>query len=124
MPVFINIVLNVLIFKHVRASTRRVQPQTISTNININNNQQARISRREILLLRHMIFMFSMFIGGWSPIFFLTVINELTYVNQSIYQSCILLCEISALSIILNLYMRNHQLRQYILNNIRHCFMH
>lgn len=52
-PTFINIILNIRIFLHVRNSTRRVQPQLPSTSTNgNNNNQNARISPREIALLK------------------------------------------------------------------------
>ena len=103
-PTFINIVLNVRIFLYVRASTRRVQPQAVSRLANTSNAQQPKITRREISLLRQMIFTFFMFIGGWSPAYFITVINQFIYVHPVLYQSAILLCIISVLSVIINLF--------------------
>jgi hypothetical protein len=123
-PSFINIALNVRIFIYARSSTRRVQPQIINSLTNAPNIQQTKISRREISLLRQMIFMFSMFIGGWSPSYFITVINDFIIINPIIYQCAVLLCEISLLSIIINLFMNNRELRQYLLNKIRLCFGH
>ena len=123
-PSFINIALNVRIFIYARSSARRVQPQTINTLTNVPNIQQAKISRREFSLLVQMIFMFSMFIGGWSPCYFITVINAFIIINPIIYQCSVLLCEISLLSIIINLFMSNRELRQYLLNKIRLCFAH
>lgn len=64
-PVFINIILNTFIFVHVRAFARRVQPHEPRTVTNVNsNNQQLRISHREIALLRQMIFLFLTFTIG------------------------------------------------------------
>lgn len=60
--------------------------------------------------------MFSMFIGGWSPVFIILLISGSIYINPIIYQISILLCEISVLSTIINLYLCNHELKQYLLN--------
>ncbi len=63
-PPMINIIVNVFIFIHVRSSSRRVNPQIISAVTNTVNVVQQKISRREIYLLRQMIFMFSIFVIG------------------------------------------------------------
>ncbi len=63
-PSMINIIVNVLIFSHVRSSYRRVKPQIINAVTNTVNVVQQKISRREIYLLRQMIFMFSIFVIG------------------------------------------------------------
>lgn len=124
-PVFINITLNTFIFIHVRASTRRVQPHTLRTVTNGNsNNQQLRISRRELSLLRHMIFLFLTFIVGWSPMYFILIINQFIYVDRVVYESMVLVCELSLLSLIINLFMCNHKLRKYLLNKIPLCFVY
>ncbi|CAF1386008.1 unnamed protein product [Adineta steineri] len=144
----ITIVLNALIFLHVRSSTRRVQPHTMSTTTNgVMMNQKTRVGRREIALLRHMIFIFSIFLIGWSPIYLVNVINQfitvttipygrwspiylVNVINQFITVatipngSSILLCEVALISLIINLFMCNHQLRQYLSNKIRVCFIH
>jgi hypothetical protein len=122
-PTFINIILNIRIFLYVRNSTRRVQPQLPSTSTNGNNIQNARISPREIALLKKMLFTFSMFIGGWSPVYFITVITWQSYAAGIVYQCSILLCITSVLSIIINLFTSNHELRQYLFNKIRRCFV-
>jgi len=56
---------NTIIFNYVRASTNRVQPSAVVTK----NNQHQAINRRDLYLLRHMIIMFCIFVGGWSPIY-------------------------------------------------------
>jgi len=123
-PIIINIVLNILIFRHVRSSARRVQPaHSVITATNGNNNQQQKISGREIALLRQIIFMFTMFIAGWSPTYFLIAIAEVMQVNLIVYECMIVLCEISVLSLIINLFICNHELRNYLFNKIRVCFV-
>jgi hypothetical protein len=123
-PILINIVLNILIFRHVRSSARRVQPaQSVITATTGNINQQQRISGREIALLRQMIFMFTMFIAGWSPTFLLIAIAEFMQVNFIAYECMVVLCEIAVLSLIINLFICNHELRKYLFNKIRVCFV-
>ncbi|CAF1270253.1 unnamed protein product [Rotaria sordida] len=123
-PSFINIMLNIAIFIRVRSATRRVQPRTNNTSENSNRIQQARISPREIFLLRQMIFIFLTFIIGWTPVYIVNIINPILHIHPIISQLSILLCEVSLLSIIINLFMWNHELRQYFFNKIRHCFVY
>jgi hypothetical protein len=116
---FINIVLNILIFVHVRNSTHRVQPQMTNTNANRENNQQPRIGRREISLLKQMIFMFSMFIGGWTPIYSIVIINQYLNFTELIFHCSLIVAELAVLAIIINLFKCNHEIRQYLFNKIR-----
>ncbi|CAF4336031.1 unnamed protein product [Adineta steineri] len=46
--------------------------------------QQPAINRRDLYLLKHMIFMFSMFMIGWTPIFSLEAIDY-TYALARLY---------------------------------------
>ncbi|CAF4334499.1 unnamed protein product [Adineta steineri] len=46
--------------------------------------QQPAMNRRDLYLLKHMIFMFSMFIIGWTPIFSLEAIDY-TYALARLY---------------------------------------
>ncbi|CAF1141024.1 unnamed protein product [Adineta ricciae] len=65
LPSLINIILNSLIFVHVRSSVRRVQPNIATawtSGFNREQQQLPKISRREIALLRQMVFMFIMFV--------------------------------------------------------------
>ncbi|CAF0772539.1 unnamed protein product [Adineta ricciae] len=87
LPSLVNFILNSMIFGHVRSSTRRVQPQNPSawasriTTQQENRQQAPKISRREISLLRQMIFMFAMFIGGWSPVFIVDIFLQLRLIE-------------------------------------------
>ncbi|CAF1288683.1 unnamed protein product [Adineta ricciae] len=128
-PLFMNIILNVRIFIHVRSSSCRVRPAwTASTIINVNNTQQqqqrkASISRREISLLRQMIFMFTMFIGGWTPIYFMLYLSQIIYISGIIQLFATILCEFALLSLIINLFICNRELREYLMNKLRFCLM-
>ncbi len=124
MPIIINIILNVFIFRLVRSSARRIQPTLAAYTVtNGNINQQQRISGREIALLRQMIFMFTIFIVGWSPNFFVLAIKQIMHVNSMIYDSMVVLCETSALILSINLFVCNHELKKYLCNKIRVCFV-
>ena len=94
----INVTVNVRIFIHHRSFTRRVQPRSITALTLTINIQNPEIRRRKVSLLRQMIFMFSMFVGGWSSIWS-------TMFIMHYYE---LIC--------------NHELRQFVLNKIREVF--
>ncbi|CAF0736475.1 unnamed protein product [Adineta steineri] len=122
-PLFINMVLYVLIFLHARSSSRRVHAQTLSmTTSNNVNIQQGSISRRDISLLRQMFFIFSMFIGGWAPAYLSLLISNYIYVDPIIPEIMTIIAELCILSITINLFICNHELRQYLKNKIRQIF--
>ncbi|CAF1160428.1 unnamed protein product [Adineta ricciae] len=82
-PSLSHVIINSIIVKYVRASSLRVRPEIRATQISMinptNQNQpraqhQTKISRRDVHLLRHMIFMFFIFVGGWMPIYVMTVV--------------------------------------------------
>ena len=85
-PSLINTIVNIRIFAYVRSSSRRVRPQTVTVISNTINPQEPRISRREISLLRQMIFMFSMFVGGWTPIYLTVLIFNFIPFNLMIFR--------------------------------------
>ncbi len=118
-PSLINTIVNVLIFSHVRSSSRRVQPQTVTSVTNVINTQEPRISRREISLLRQMIFMFSMFVGGWTPVYLTVLILHFMPFNFMAFHLTAILGELCTLCIIMNLFLCNHELREYFRNKIR-----
>ena len=122
LPSLINIILNALIFHYVRSSSRRVHPQTITkTTTSGINNQQTGITRRDISLLRQMIFMFAMFIGGWTPVFILNILQLLTDFDFKIIQIAVIFSQLCVLGIVINLFSYNHELKQYLLDKIRGC---
>ncbi len=118
-PLIINTIFNGLIFKYVRASTRRVQPQISGINTNSNNNQQPIISRREISLLKQMIFMFCAFIGGWAPACSVIIIQQFIILNPLYFQCSLKIFEIAMLAITINFFICDHEMKEYLINKIR-----
>jgi len=84
--------------------------------------QPARISRRDISILRHAIFMFAMFILGWTPIFSLVAIDYYGHVIPLVYTILEILAAISSLCCMLDLFLYNHELRRYIKDKLFPCF--
>ena len=121
-PSLINIIVNVRILIHVRLSARRIHPQTITTLTPATNTQKPKISLREISLLRQMIFMFSMFIGGWTPVYITVIIMNLVSVDLFIFELAVVFGQLCLLCITMNLFICNHELRQFVLNKIRQFF--
>ncbi|CAF1587081.1 unnamed protein product [Adineta ricciae] len=123
-PSFVNAILNIGIFIYIRSHSRRVQtaPRIIKNTI-LNNRQQQQqrlslLSRREISLLRHMIFMFIMIIGCWGQGYFLLVIGQFVYIPRIVHECAAILCELAVLALAINLFMCNSDLRQHLFNKL------
>lgn len=117
-PSIINIIVNVFIFIHVRSSVRRVNPQINSAVPNTINAPQQKISRREISLLQQMTFMFSMFVVGWSPSYLTILISYFISLNPITLRLTVIFAELCLFGIIINLFIRNRELKQYLMANI------
>jgi polyferredoxin len=113
-PALITLILNLFIFKHVRASSRRIQVQANTNSMNITMGQQPKINRRDISLLKHTIYILGFFIIGWAPIYLLIAIDYNGNVIPLVYTILELLAFISLLSCMLDLFLYNHELRRYI----------
>jgi len=118
-PIFLNIGINVLIFVHIRSSSRRVQPQIVDAVTNASHTQELKITRREISVLRRMIFIFSMFISGWTPVYLTVIIDYFNILDPIIFRLTVIFAELCLLGIITDLLIYNHKLRQYLLYKIR-----
>lgn len=115
-PVFLFIPINLLIYRHVRSSTRRIQPQAGPANV-----QQKKLNQRDMVLLRHMGLMFFVFIGGWAPVFLISVISDYVFVHSIIDSSFTVWCELALLFDIIDLYLYNHELRKYLKDLCQRC---
>ncbi|CAF0849598.1 unnamed protein product [Adineta steineri] len=123
-PTLINTILNILIFIHVRSSSRRINPHTTDTSINTiaqgeKQERQQLVSRRELALLRQMTFTFVVFITGWFPIFAVIIISYFINIDSTISAAFAMLSQLCILSIIINLFIYNHELKEYLLNKIQ-----
>jgi hypothetical protein len=120
-PSLICLIINLIIFKYVRSSSHRVQPSSQITRDGFNNNQLQRITHRDMHLLRHIIFMLCIFMGGWSPIFIFTIPQAQLLFASLTVSLLILLAELSLLIVIVNLYVYNHELRRYLKEKFFKC---
>ncbi|CAF1363246.1 unnamed protein product [Adineta steineri] len=118
-PTLINTALNTGIFLYVRSSTRRIQPQTMNVFTTGSINRQPIISRRDIALMKQMIYMFTMFIGGWTPPYLILIIVTLSGNTTVVFYALVVWAELIVLGININLFKCNHDLREYLLNQFR-----
>ena len=123
-PAMIKMIINIRIFIHVRSSSNRIHPSRWNTVTNIVALQNPKISRREIAMLKQMTYMFVVLILGWSPVYITRVVSSLTFVDPLIYHLSYVVCEASTMTIVLNLFLINRKLRQYLWNKIRLCCAH
>ena len=119
-PMSACVVINIIIFKHVQASSRRVQPAGQLTVEN--NDQSVKLSRRDVHILRHMIIMLFVFIVGWTPIFITGVIMNYVSVSTLTLRILSLLTEISLLCDMIDLFLYSHELRQYLQRTLLPCY--
>lgn len=122
-PSVVFFVTGVLIYINVRSSSRRVQPlpSTITDN-NSNNGTQTKISRRDVHLLRHMLAMLIIFVGGWAPLYVLFAVQNQFSVNTTISACFTIWCQIALLCDIIDLYLYNHEVRNYLITSFCRCF--
>ena len=113
-PISICMVMNIIIFKYVQSSTRRILPVQVAISSNNRNNQIPTLSRRDIHLLRHMVIMFFVFIIGWCPIYITAVVTTQTTVNILTIRILSLLAELSLLCDIIDLFLYSHELRKQL----------
>lgn len=79
-----------------------------------------RIRSRDITLLRHVVIMLILFMGGIIPINFLGMIQ--TFTGQSyplLYASLVIWMELCLLGDIINLFVYNYELREYLTRMIK-----
>jgi hypothetical protein len=100
-----------MIFIYARRSTRRVHAT------NGENAQAPILSSRDVRLLKHMIFMFVVFAGGWVPIYVAKVINyNGTVLSPLAIEILSTIPAVSLLIDIADLFLYNHELRRYLTN--------
>lgn len=117
-----NILLNIRIFIHVRMVTRRIYPRSIGSKSFSNYNQQFGISHRDIYLLKQMIYMFTMFIVGWTPILLVNVLILVITVDFRIVAMTSYLSEMCVFGILIYLFKCNRDLKTYVSEKVRLCF--
>lgn len=116
LPSSIKGIFNVLIFLHVRASTRRIRAVTTVDLPHLPPlNQQ---STRDIRLLKHILFMFIIFVAGWTPIYLMPIFGKDQFENSWLPTALQVLPVISALITVLDLFWYNYDLRRCLQDHI------
>ncbi|CAF3702426.1 unnamed protein product [Adineta steineri] len=116
LPAILLAVTNIIIFKFVHHSTRRVQPM----NNNDNTILVTTLSQRYIRLLKHIIFMFVILICGWIPAYIVGAIDwNGTAISYVVFHGITMLPCVSLIINVIDLFIFNRKLRKYFLNILR-----
>jgi hypothetical protein len=119
LPSFFKIVFNSMIFFFVRSSTRRVHAAATATTSSVaNTNLQ---HARDMYLVKHMVFIFIVFLIGWAPVYFESATHFREGIPMWVYFLLQILPVFSLLINILDLFMYNHDLRKYLKEQIFKC---
>lgn len=111
-PLLASAIINGMIFRHVRASTNRLHPQSISiATSNTSRSSVEKISRRDLHLLRHIVLMLLIFLIGWTPIYTIAVLLNYMTISTDILRIFSLFAQLSILCDIVDLFVYNEPLR-------------
>lgn len=113
-PACLMLVFNGLIFLTVRSSTHRVQITPTTATADHPKGNCKRLNARDASLLKHMVFLVAVFVIGWAPIYIVSIGNLSLSIPPWIYGMFQVFTVTSALILILDLFLYNHELRQYI----------
>jgi hypothetical protein len=112
-PIILLGIINTIIFSHAYASTHRIAPaESISTT-----TRAIPLTNRNARVLKHMIFMFVVYIAGWAPIFLCIVIQP-SWFTSLIFNFMLILPHVSMIVDIGDLFLYNHVLRTYFKEKI------
>ena len=120
-PTFVALILYIIIYKYVRSSSLRVIPSIEASGNDPNHPRALKIPRRDTQLLQRMIFMFTIFIGGWSPLYISAIVLPDFPFTLLIYASFTLLAKLSLLVDVISLYLHNPQIRRFLQNVLFKC---
>ena len=119
LPSIINIVFNSVIFFTVRSSTRRIHG--LATVASAPRNSVHQQHTRDMYLLKHIVFMFIVFITGWAPVYIIRIVNP--PLEQSTWYALLILIlpVLSSLINMADLFFYNRELRHYIKERLMKC---
>ncbi|CAM4789098.1 unnamed protein product [Rotaria magnacalcarata] len=121
-PSCVSLIANGIIFNLVHSSSRRILPHREISSTSIINLRRRKLSHRDIYLLKHMIFMLVVYIGGWGPIYIVAVLNNQPYSSSTTQNLLFVLAEISTLCNIADLFLYHRAVRRYLLNKVQQFF--
>ncbi len=94
-----------------KSSSRRVRPLATTANSIANSNDY---SARDIHLLKHMFFIFVVFLLGWTPICIVRLLPLNEEKTLTLSQYLLILPVFSSITIVLDLFFYNRDLTQYL----------
>ncbi len=112
LPSILNVVFNSLTYFTVSSSSRRVHALATTTTAPVaRTNHQ---NTRDISLIKHMFFIFVVFILGWTPMYAVPMTSLSITMTTFVLQCAQLLPVISAIIIAVDLFIYNHDVRKYL----------
>jgi len=111
-PSILNGFFNLLILLKVKVSSRQLSKNQMKIKT-INSNGKC-LCDRDVSLLKHMLFIHIVFVIGWAPINLLPLIGIYIKIPFLVDLFLRLLPPLSLLINILDLFLYNHELRQYL----------
>ena len=109
LPLIICVTSNVLIFSYVSSSSRRIQTGPAS-----GERQRRTISIRDLHLLRHMIIMLCVSVGGLIPVHLNSIVSMYTPVSQTVVHILSIWYILSLLFNMIDLFLYNHEVRRHL----------
>ncbi|CAF1522392.1 unnamed protein product [Adineta steineri] len=110
-PAVIFAISNGIIYFTVRASSRRVH--TVAASISGSSTTEC-LSSRDILLLKHMVFVFIVYLTGWSPVYISAAAGVTNGMPAWLFYLLQLPAGVSFMILLLDLLWYNHEVRQYL----------
>jgi len=95
----------------VRSSSRRVHALAATANAAPKTNHQ---NNRDIFLLKHMLVIFVVFMLGWLPYYTLEIAGLTAKMPYWELKTLEILPVLSSIIILVDLFVYNHELRQYL----------
>jgi hypothetical protein len=121
LPSILNGLFNLLILFKVKSSTHHLT-QEIIANSTTNSNKKY-INARDTSLLKHMLFMHIVFVIGWGPGSILSIVSLYMNIPFLIHLFSRFLPALSLIIVIIDLFLYNHEVRQYLKEQFLNPFM-
>ncbi|UJR18509.1 hypothetical protein I4U23_005416 [Adineta vaga] len=118
LPVIFNIIFNGIIVIFVRLSTRRVHAVTMSVATGTDTSHQQ--NRRDIKLLKHILFLFIVFIFGWGPLYIALTMRDLR-IPDWLYNVLQIPPTFTVIIQVVDIFIYTHEVRQYWKEQIKRC---
>ncbi|CAF1242105.1 unnamed protein product [Adineta steineri] len=118
-PVIFFIIFNGIIIVSARLSSRRVHATTIATAPRTNTTHQQH--HRDIKLLKHILFLFFVFIFGWAPTYIATFLQD-PFIPWWVYDVLQIPPTFTVIIQTVDLFIYNREVRQYWKERINRCF--